>query len=224
MHASHKAEKSSPFCRLPQTDGYLGPPFASLRRRTFGPSADRSWGLTFWCVVLTFRFDPVADKSVTKHAQDEYVRESNKKSPTGKERGKKLSNISTQKDERIIRGETYLNVRIACCTVAARHKPIGAQDGHDQLQWAGLEAELDLYPAADTVLLRDRPGRCQPVAVPRAGVVTHTVQIGRSWRGNQHTGLIAAIVIFYSSLKGGTLGLINEAKWQRMAPLTRQNG
>lgn len=87
MHACHKSEKMSPFCRLPQTDGYLGPPFASPRRRTFGPSADRSWGLAFWCVVSTFRFDPVADKSVTKHAQDEYVRESNKKKPHGERKG-----------------------------------------------------------------------------------------------------------------------------------------
>lgn len=49
---------------------------------------------------------------------------------------------------------TYLHVGIAGCTVTSRYEPVRAQDGHDQLQRARFEAQLDLHPATDTVLLR----------------------------------------------------------------------
>lgn len=49
--------------------------------------------------------------------------------------------------------QTNFGVRIPCGAVEPRHQIGGAYYGHDQLQRAGVEAELNLYPATNAVLL-----------------------------------------------------------------------
>lgn len=106
---------------------------------------------------------------------------------------------------------SYFGVRVPCGAVESRHQIGGAHYGHDQLQRAGIEAELNLYPATNAVLLvlvvvvvllvllllllGSSRSRCQSIWVSEVrGIVPDAVQVRRSRRRHQDAWLVSPIV------------------------------